>query len=269
MYSGSKLRWRLRPVRRALHGPVSWYRHQSVRPTDVIIASYPRSGSTWTTMMLAELLAGRTLDFESLDRVVPTVGHLRHASPLVIDGGRLLRTHEPYRRDYGRAIYVIRDPRDVALSYYHYRQWTREYHAGRRDFVNMFLDGRVDTYGLWSEHVRSWLDAPTYTRLVVRFESLRADAGAELRRIAAFLRVGFHGDAVEEVVRRNSVAGMQEKERGSFGEMTAAGHRFVRAGRVGGWQEEFTPAEVQSIVSRFGATMTLAGYDAGLTPSAV
>jgi|SRR5581483_3787155 len=262
MYSGSRLRWHLRPVRRLLHEPICRYRHHAFAPTDVVIASYPRSGSTWLTMMLAELVTAEDLGFGALDELVPTVDRLRHSPGDRRNGRGLVRTHERRRPEYRRSVYVVRDVRDVVVSYFHYRRWLGEYRGDLERFVRMFLSGRVDSYGTWMAHVRSWLPDPGPSTLIVRFEDLRADPAAVLGRLAAFVGAGeVSPAAVQAVVERNAVAGMRAKEVSAFGDRSAAsGSRFVREGAAGGWRDVLTPVSVELVEREAGDAMRQAGY---------
>jgi hypothetical protein len=94
------------------------WRHRGLKPADVMLASYPRSGNSWTKLMLAELLAGSgEVNSSSKQWLVPAVGeHLQ--SPRLLPGdGRLIKTHEPYHKVYRRAIYLVRYVRPVAVSF--------------------------------------------------------------------------------------------------------------------------------------------------------
>ena len=54
--------------------------------------------------MLFEILLGQSPSFNHVDKVVPDIGKQRKASPVLPNGGRLIKTHEPYRAEYGKAI---------------------------------------------------------------------------------------------------------------------------------------------------------------------
>src|SRR5438552_2701326 len=105
-----------------IRSPLLWARHRGFQASDVFTASYPRSGSTWLRFILVELLAGQSSGFNSVNTASPDVGQHASGQPLLPGGGRLIKTHELYRRSYKRAIYLARDPRDVMLSEYNYEK---------------------------------------------------------------------------------------------------------------------------------------------------
>src|SRR5260221_8061143 len=110
---------------RALRTLVTISRHWAVDARDAFIVSYPRSGNTWLKFVLVHLLTGKAADLTDHESIVPYVGSHRKAPHVLPSGGRLLKSHEPYRRDYGsayqRGAYIVRDGRDVAVSYYYYQ----------------------------------------------------------------------------------------------------------------------------------------------------
>src|SRR5581483_9049836 len=91
----------------------------TVLPDDVFIVSYLRSGSTWSRFLLGNLVhENHTVTFANLDRFVPSIvavpDHRLRKLP------RVIKSHECFDPRYPRVIYMVRDPRDVAVSFYHY-----------------------------------------------------------------------------------------------------------------------------------------------------
>jgi len=114
-----EIRYKLRSTK--LRVPLVWFRHLGLgRDTsDVFLASFQRSGSTWLRFLLCDVLTKGAADFRNVKFTIPDVRHYRRGAVL-LDGGRLIKTHEPYRKEYGKAVYIVRDPRDVALSLHEY-----------------------------------------------------------------------------------------------------------------------------------------------------
>src|SRR5438552_477978 len=102
--------------RSAVGAPLRWYRHRSLRRADVFLASYPRSGNTWLRFILCDLLTGRSDQFEWVTRQTAELGEQGRVPALFPDGGRVIKTHHSFRSDYGRAVCLVRDARDVVLS---------------------------------------------------------------------------------------------------------------------------------------------------------
>lgn len=137
--------------------PLVWYRHRRLRDSDVFLASYPRSGNTWISFLIYELLTGKEAAFEDVNRIVPNVARSSEGREGLPGRGRFLRTHELPRREYRKSIYLVRDVRDVVISEYEFLRFLGLFDQDLDEFLKMFLKGRVNGLGGWLNHVRSWL----------------------------------------------------------------------------------------------------------------
>jgi hypothetical protein len=72
---------------------------------------------------------------------------------------RIIKSHQWFDLRYRRVIYLVRDPRDVVISQYHFHR-KRNLIADQfplSEFVGRFLAGQTCFYGSWGEHAASWL----------------------------------------------------------------------------------------------------------------
>lgn len=191
-----------------------WTRHVGWDSGDVVLASFPRSGNTWTRGMLADLLTGGPHDRTAIEGVLPAVGFHRHVPPLLPNGRRLIKTHEPCRREYQRAIYLVRDIREVALSYFAADRAHGRDRPTFTSFVDALERGRIDGVGSWQNHVSSWLDACDEGRdiLFVRYEDVVADTSGALMRIASFLGVSPTHEEIDRVERQGKPENVKLKD---------------------------------------------------------
>jgi hypothetical protein len=277
-------RIRYRAGKSKMRVPLVWLQHRGLHPEDVLLASYPRSGSTWLRFVLLEILSGQSAGFENVNDTIPEIGTHRQGLRPLQGGGRLIKTHEQYRREYKRAIYLLRDPRDVMLSVYAVWQaiGRADYISGRNGFDGFllsFLRGQVTKFGTWQDHVTGWLTSPLAGQgnlLVVKFEEMRRNTEDVLARILEFLRFPPDRKAIERAIANNSLEQMRAKEDSAktLGIKVSAPllftkadprreeSRFVRRGAVGGWREKLTPEQVQLFSQRAGRALKLAGYPA-------
>jgi hypothetical protein len=260
-----QIRWKL--AKSDLRVPVVWYRHRGLRDDDVFIAGYPRSGTTWLRFMLYEILSGMDTEFESVNEAIPEVGQKHTGMPLLRGGGRLLKTHELYRPDYRRAVYIARDVRDVAVSEYFYLTMKRYIPAQEFDrFLAEFLRHRVNTFGSWIAHVDSWLEAMERQQvelLVVKYEQLLEQKQAELERIVSFLGLEVDRGRIRAAIEHNSKEGMRRKEdhaRKTIFKSFRDDIRFVRKAQAGGWRETITEPQLAAIESRARQPLSQLGY---------
>jgi len=245
--------------------PVVWARHRRLNQPDAFIASYPRSGSTWLRFLLLEVLSGESSGFRKVDKLIPDVGKHRKTPPMLPDGGRVIKTHEAFRPEYKKAVYLARDARDVVLSEYAYQTALGLVSCNFDDYLLRFLRGKVNGYGSWQAHVISWLDASldeSRDIRVVKFEDLRRNGLGTIGQILDFFGVRVDPKVIERAIANNSIQQMREKERVTPQRASKRG-RFIRNGLTGAWRERLTGAQVRVIQQYAGSALSRLGYLGG------
>jgi len=247
------------------------YRHTTVSRRDAFLVSYPKSGNTWLRFMLTHLLSGSEADFDRDSTVIGEVGSHRAAPTVLPSGGRMIKSHEPYsgpqKRFYRKAIYLVRDGRDVAVSYY-YTLIRRELFSGEfSPFLRLFLDGGVDGYGPWHRHVESWLGSPleqSGSLLVLKYEELLKEPVRNVSAAMEFLGTPVSGTRVEETVDAYSADRMRERERQSrfHEEQKRSDIMFVRTAGSGDWARTFSAEDEELFALMTGDLLPRLGYTA-------
>ncbi len=257
----------LRKVRHTLsktpvRTPLVWMRHRGFRSTDVFVGSYPRSGSTWLRFMLLEILAGQASSFNNTNEMLPDVGKHEAGASVLPGNGRLIKTHERFRTEYKKAIYLVRDPRDVALSEFAYQTALGLEKGDFDQYVERFLQGGVNPFGSWIDHANSWMNAAQSGRgkiLHMNFEELKQRPLEQLGRIVDFLQMPEVKNRIPAAIENNSLARMKEKEKANPQRASAQG-RFIRSGSAGGWRSTFTERQCQLMQQYAGTLMARLGY---------
>jgi len=273
------------------------------------IASYPKSGNTWMRAALTSLRSGgRAIDINRLDGDLIassrvqfdrytgveasdlTDAEILSLRPAVFRGlaraqrePLLCKAHEAYVEAGDEplfptdatlgAVYIVRDPRDVAVSLAHHRQWPL---ARAVDFlcqpdVDLAASrGRLNRQlrqplGSWSQHIRSWImpegAAGAFPVRVVRYEAMHEGLQLILAELAQAL-----GWPVNEAQLANAVAAsrfdrLQSQEAMTgFSERPATMPAFFRKGVVGGWREALSSAQVAQITASHAELMAHFGY---------
>lgn len=272
---------RRKASRSPLRTPLIWVRHLGLKPEDVFVASYPRSGSTWLRFLLLELLTRNAAHFDSVNRTIPDIGRHRGCPAILPGGARLIKTHEAYRSDYGKAVYIVRDVRDVLPSEFAYENARQRIGEDFDAFLTLFLTSTVNGYGSWQDHVASWLDSPLESAgqlLLVKFEDLRAHTEDTLEQVLDFLGLPADRARIRQVIANNNVQRMREKENQMLdidglspqrANGNGNGSRFVGSGPVGGWRHKFTDAQVHRIKQHAGFSLARLGYPLETCPVTV
>jgi hypothetical protein len=245
----------------------------TVLPDDIFLVSYFRSGSTWSRFLFGNLIhQHEPVTFTNMERLVPTIYDL--PDRILRRLPRVLKSHECFDPRYPRVIYIVRDPRDVAVSFYFFNLKVGIIPEGypMDEFVERFVVAKVvgyaDRVGCWQDHVLSWVrlrEGNSGFRLV-RYEDLLADPAKELTNLAPLLGIDPTPDRVERAVRLSSVPHMQslEKEQSLKWVTTKNSRqdiRFVREAKAGGWRQELSLVSMRSIELVWGPTMKELGYE--------
>jgi hypothetical protein len=241
------------------------------RATDTLLVSYPRSGNTWCRFLIANLVRpGARVDFANIESIVPDSHAVPNRKLARYPDPRIVKSHKPFTPRFRRVLYLVRDPRDVVVSYYYYqlRRGLIGADLTMEAFAARFVAGGVDAYGTWQEHVGGWLGARGGRAglLLVRYEDLRERPLEELARIAAFAGLAAGHEDLTRAVGAASLRRMQQAERTSIHRWRTErrydpAQPFVRRGAAGGWRHELDPGSARRIEAAWAEAMTPLGYD--------
>ncbi len=241
-----------------------------VRPDDTLLVSYPKSGNTWLRFLLAELLyPNANVDFASIDQVIPDIYKTSHRTIERVEQPRFMKSHEPLDVRYRNVIYVVRNPSDVVVSYYHYKLLRKAFDESYSIdlFAEEFINGRLETFGSWGDHVGGWLGARRECSrfLLLRYEDMLKDPFGQLEKITTYLDVRASADELARAVERCSLARLKRSEKASGAVWKTLDHSradksFIREGKPGSGKKELAPGTLNRLGERFGAQMRLLGY---------
>jgi len=243
-----------------------------VRPTDVFISSYPRSGTTLTQWILYLLTHEEQPDPAHLTKVSPwferslAIGELTASDLERFPSPRVFKSHLPrqWLPDGARYIYVERDGLDVLVSYFHFYRAYLGFEGTLDDFYGRFMDGRVQ-YGSWFEHVAGWRErASDPDVLIVRYEDLLNERKASIERIVDFLGWDRSEGWVDRAVIESSFDAMKRRE-SVFDHATALllergvnPQSFLRSGQSGRGVDALSDAQAREIRERSSTGRRLA-----------
>jgi hypothetical protein len=188
---------------------------------DVLICSYFKSGTNWTMQIAVQTAYRGRAEFEHIHDIVPWPDmspRAQYAIPLEEDGPRraaptglkVIKTHlalgaVPYS-PLARYICVVRDPKDVFVSSYHFARATflGPLMPSVADWLDAYLS--PDTpLGSWAEHVASyWAVRDRPNVLFLTYESMRGDLPGTVDKIATFMGVTLSADERAAVIERST-----------------------------------------------------------------
>jgi sulfotransferase family protein len=263
-------KWLIRTTWNHLRGKNAVGRGVDVLPDDIFLVSYPRSGNTWTRFLIGNLVHhDDAVTFTNLERKVPDIYINSRVRLQRMNRPRILKSHEPFDPRYKRVIYIVRDPRDVAISSYHFHIKYRLIEEGYpvEKYVSEWVAGMWWPHGSWGQHTLTWLltRRKSVGFLMLRYEDILADPFEQLRRSAEFLGLPTDGKRIARAVELSSAARMRvlERKQSRLWRGTKRSRQdkpFVRSGKSGGWRSELPPVSVAEIEAAWGPVLHLLGY---------
>lgn len=257
-----------------LLGKVNAGRRLTVFPDDRFLVSYPRSGSTWTRFLIGNLLStAEPITFANVEARCPSIYICSDRELRRVARPRLLTSHEPFDPSYKTIIYVVRDPRDVAVSFYHYsiknRHIPDNYPLDNfvSRFVSVEIDPMYDRWGSWADNVMSWASMRQGRAgfLLLRYEDMVEAPERELAKVASLLKVEATPERLSRAVELSSADRMRRLEKEQHKVWTQTSHTradkpFVRAAASGTWQGVLSPVAIAEIEAAWGGAMQTLGY---------
>jgi len=211
-------------------GDVDVFKGYTPTANDIIVACNSRSGTHWMMQITLQIAHLGQAEYDYIYDIVPwpdflpgVAIDLKETPPKSPTGLRVIKTHAPAQsvpvNDLAKYIVVIRDPKEVLVSLYHFapqgfgflgfRTGTPDY------FVEKFINDQVPG-GWWAKHTSSWWalrDKPNVH--IVTFNDLKANSDGEIDRISEFLSVDLSPEQRLLVI-----------EKSSFDYMKAINHKF-------------------------------------------
>ena len=256
----------------------------SYRPTahDVFVCAYAKSGTTWMLQIAVQIAHRGRASFANLHdlvawpdapgKIFPIVA-LEDEAPRVHcpTGMRVIKTHLSMQRvPYGpdaRYVCVIRDPKDVLVSSYHFVRSVMLGPAMPRvaNWLQFFLSPRFAS-GSWAEHLASYWSARQRSNLLLlTYEQMKADLPDTVRRMAAFMGVELTQAELQEVIHRSSFSYMQQHD-SQFRPppvlpWSKTNGSIVRRGERGSGAELLSFAQQRQVDDHFRAELLRLGCD--------
>ncbi len=255
------------------------------------LASYPKSGNTWLRAFLHNLLRNPpegydinqltdfTIGDSSVNWYAPLIGRApgdwtveevakvrrqaHEAMTRAYPDNVFVKTHNALVADShapmitleftAGAIYVVRNPLDVAISYSHHLGKTIDQTIA---ILNSLKSGNPNTMKnvyqrlrTWSEHVTSWTARPHPGLHVIRYEDMLTQPERAFGGVAAFLGLTPPRQRLLRAIEQSGFAELRKREEEQgFRERSEFAEHFFREGRAGQWREVLSQAQVQRIV---------------------
>ena len=269
----------------------------------VWLASYPKSGNTWIRAFLANLIANRSEPVAlsdlprycedearpelfthvagkpstelSLDEIIALRPRVHALIAAGAQGTRFVKSHNYAGSLDGHpmhnaqvtagAVYVVRNPLDVAVSMAHHFGVTLDEAIERlgNEQVATANDALFVTQilGSWSLHVKSWAELASERILILRYEDLLEKPGKQFGKVARLVGLGQDRARIERAVKHAGFLSLSSLERKhGFVEVSDKAPRFFRSGKMNQWREVLNREQISRVVAAHREQMARFGY---------
>jgi hypothetical protein len=244
----------------------------TVFPDDTFLVSFPRSGNTWTRFLVCNLInPDHPVNFAELESRIPEIYFVPDRELRNFPRPRVIKSHECFDPRYRKIIYIVRDPRDVLISYYEFQLKRRVINdeCSLEQFLPRFLESAVEPkLGSWRDHVVSWVATRGGHKnfLLLRYEEMLGNTQQEAAKIASFLGLDSNSERIARAVELSSADRMRKLEKEQAGQWSATRKTrqdkpFVRKAISGDWKSRLSENCVAQIEAAWGDVMRSVGYE--------
>ncbi|WP_372367678.1 sulfotransferase domain-containing protein [Candidatus Uabimicrobium sp. HlEnr_7] len=229
-----------------------------VYDSDVFVVAYPKSGTTWMEQIVHLLRNNGEQGDQVLSEAVPWVegaanrydglSHLmKPSSPR-----RYFHSHLPYSLMPGvshtkaKYIYIARNPKDNAVSFYYHCCSKLNYNGSWQDFFDLYVQGKVG-YGFILDHILEWWHASIFQKNIIflHYEQVHKNIENAISQVANFIDISLNDTLRKSVATKSSFASMKSNSLANLDwvPQRKGFPKHMRRGIIGDWRNYFSDAQ--------------------------
>jgi len=243
---------------------------------DTFVVAYPKSGTTWMEQIVHLLSSNGVQGDKVLSEAVPWLegaatryGGLEN---LITAPGvrRYFHSHLPlslmpmFGETQAKYIYVARNPKDNAVSYYYHARSKMGYDGSWSEFIKLYLEGQV-AYGSIFEHLWSWwqVSQESDNVMFVKYEDMKKDLPRIVADVASFIDIPLTADLLDAVVAASEFYAMAINPKANLDwvPQRSGVPKHMRKGIVGDWKNHFSSEENMIIDALYQSRMVQSGLE--------
>ncbi|KAK9411743.1 sulfotransferase 6B1-like [Crotalus adamanteus] len=236
---------------------------------DVILVSYPKTGSNWVGEILTQLeIASEKYDEDEQKRreqilqELTLFPYLEFGDPEKFErmekmpSRRIIKTHlSPQKlpksifEKKAKMLVLFRNPKDTAVSFFHFAKGIKMSPEQETwdEFFENFVTGKV-VYGSYFDHITEWNNYLDDSNVFfITYEEIKENPVSALKKIAKFFNFSVTEEEIESIVKKTSFENMKNKA-GTYGKL---GKTLFRKGIVGDWTSVFSESQSERMDRKF------------------
>ncbi|KAM3856408.1 sulfotransferase 6B1-like [Vipera latastei] len=236
---------------------------------DVILVSYPKTGSNWVGEILTQLeIASGKYDEDEQKRrnqilqELSLFPYLEFGDPEKFErieklpSRRVIKTHlSPQKlpksifEKKAKMLVLFRNPKDTAVSFFHFAKGIKITSDQQTwdEFFEDFITGKV-AYGSYFDHITEWNNYLDDSNVFfITYEEIKENPVSALNKIAKFFNFSVTEEEIESIVKKTSFESMKDNA-GNYGKL---GETLFRKGIVGDWTSVFSESQSEKMDRKF------------------
>lgn len=219
--------------------------------TDYFLVSFMKCGRTWLRFLIGHLIE-ELHSFSEEDRLiytdtcrkysskVPVITAIHDDNPHLKEAANLEKEKKKYKGK--KVLFMVRDPRDVAVSlFYHMKYRAKKYEGDIDKFILKHVETIVNYYNIWYEN----RDLPDDFH-IIRYEDLHVEPLISFKKVVRFLGIDASDTVLNKAVERSNFKNMKKYEASNKlknkqlkpTDKDDKRSFKVRKGKAGGYEEE-------------------------------
>lgn len=246
--------------------PASYSFDRNIDENTYVLASYPKSGNTWVRFIFANLMyPALEINLGNIENLVP--------STYAVTGGKLkkivkrnykknlktiVKTHSSLKAPYlnTKTVYLIRDPRDVCISFYHHKK--RSNKNNNLTFKTFFFDFTYNfhpEFGRWDMNVSSYINYNEV--LTIKYEDLKQNTYTTVKKMVDYFGFIYTKNEILNAINKSSFESLQKMEKQNLENKQP----FFRSGKSKQFLKNMTHSQISKIETSFEQTMKNVQYE--------
>ena len=271
---------------------------------NIFLASYPKSGNTWMRYIIGNLynfdkefdlkilksipLLSIKQNFDKFENKIYSDNNVLHfdwVSQNIIECQKILnnksnhlnifKTHSVRHKKFTNEtvnagfIYIIRDPRDVVVSFKNFSgksidKIIDELLFEKTNIIN--TNGAQELLSTWELNVLSWLNYTTVPRLIIRYEDLKLNIKEIVIKVIDFLnnthriKLNLTAADIDQIIENSNFNNLKKIE-DKYGFDESSKHSsFFRTGTSNQWKDILSKTQLRLIENNLQTLMRRFNY---------